>query len=202
MSLALAGLVASVLGTAASGVGSYLGNKKMSDITKRQREESSAFYNKEIYQDAIKRADTQSFLRQLADQMKESTQRTDMSTAISGGTAEASLAQKGANMKSYADAISKLTGQAQQRKDYLTSAYRGEKRGFDQQEANLEAQKLQNWGNLASNAAMLGAASLMNPSLPGTEVDIPRDASMSPLKQGDYSFDTFKVNPPSNFPKL
>lgn len=156
------GLVASLAGTVASGVGSYMANKKRQEAIDSQEAEANQYYMREMFQDPTKRADNAAFLAQLDRRLKKQNEVAKATQKITGGTQEQAIATQEATANAYADAISKLSAISSQRRDTLNNQWRKEQQGYDTMRNDLQAQQMQNWGVLANNAAQLGSAALQS----------------------------------------
>lgn len=157
---AVAGLVLSALGTAASGIGSAVGNKRQQQQLNNEKARQEAWYNTEMYKDPLKRSDNAAMLRLVEDRIKEQ-ERTDAARQkVLGGTTEARLANRDSNNKAYAGVVSNMASLASKRMDSLSAQKNQAMSNMAQQQMNLDAAKMQNWANLANNAATLGAAAL------------------------------------------
>lgn len=157
---AVAGLVISALGTLASGIGSAVGNNRQQQQLNNEKARQEAWYNTEMYQDPLKRSDNAAMLRLVEDRIKEQ-ERTDASRQkVLGGTTEARLANRDSNNKAYAGVVSNMASLASKRMDSLSAQKNQAMSNMAQQQMNLDAAKMQNWANLADNAAKLGSAAL------------------------------------------
>lgn len=157
---AVAGLVISTLGTVASGIGSAVGNNRQQQQLNNEKARQEAWYNTEMYQDPLKRSDNAAMLRLVEDRIKEQ-ERTDAARQkVLGGTTEARLANRDSNNKAYAGVVSNMASLASKRMDSLSAQKNQAMSNMAQQQMNLDAAKMQNWANLADNAAKLGSAAL------------------------------------------
>lgn len=157
---AVAGLVLSALGTVASGIGSAVGNNRQQRQLSQEKARQEAWYNKEMYQDPLKRSDNVAMLRLVEDRIKEQ-ERTDAARQkVLGGTTEARLANRDSNNKAYAGVVSNMASLASKKMDSLSAQKNQAMSNMAQQQMNLDAAKMQNWANLADNAAKLGSAAL------------------------------------------
>lgn len=157
---AVAGLVLSALGTAASGIGSAVGNNRQQNQLNQEKARQEAWYNTEMYQDPLKRSDNAAMLRLIEDRIREQ-ERTDAARQkVLGGTTEARLANRDSNNKAYAGVVSNMASLASKRMDSLSAQKNQAMSNMAQQQMNLDAAKMQNWANLADNAAKLGSAAL------------------------------------------
>jgi hypothetical protein len=172
------GLITSLAGTVASGVGSYMANKKRQEAIDAQEAEANQYYLKEMFQDPTKRADNAAYLAQLDRRLKKQNEVAKATQKITGGTQEQAVATQEATANAYADAISKLGAISSQRRDTLNNQWRREQRGYDAIRNEMQAQQMQNWGNLANNAAQLGSAALQSGGIL---------SGKNPLKKSGYT---------------
>lgn len=157
---AVAGLVLSALGTVASGIGSAAGNNKQQRQLNEERARQEAWYNKEMYQDPLKRSDNAAMIRLMEDRIKEQERTDEAKQKVLGGTTEARLANRDSNNKAYAGMVSNMAAMASRRMDSLSAQKNQALAGFAQQQMSIDNARMQNWANLANNAAKLGAAAL------------------------------------------
>lgn len=147
----------SAAGAVASAIGSKKANDKQQAALNNSRAASNAFYDSEIYQDPTKRSDNQAYLKLLDKKLKRVNEIAEAKNKIMGGTHEQTLAQHQNTVDAYSDAITNMVSNTSQRRDNLMKEKRQAIVGYDQQQAGLDAAKMQNWANLANNAAQLGA---------------------------------------------
>jgi len=158
--LAIAGLVTSLAGTAASGIGSLLSNRRQQQNLLDDKAKSDAYYMRQLSQDPTKRSENAAVLRQLDLKNKELQRTNEAKNTIMGATPEMSIAQKQTTANSYADALSNLASLASQRTDLLSKEQYQDNQRFQQQRDNLELARKQTYANIAANAANLGASAL------------------------------------------
>lgn len=161
MILPILGMATSLAGTIASAAGSAVANNRRAKQIEKNKNEDNLWYMKEFYQDPTQRSDNQAILTQLKENLKEQQKQQQAQAKISGATAEAQLAAADKSNKAYSDVARNMSAMASQRRDLLGREWRANKRHYADQEANLEAEKAQQWGNVASNAAQLGASAIM-----------------------------------------
>lgn len=157
---AVAGLVLSALGTVASGIGSAAGNNKQQRQLDEERARQEAWYNKEMYQDPLKRSDNAAMIRLMEDRIKEQERTDEAKQKVLGGTTEARLANRDSNNRAYAGMVSNMAAMASRRMDSLSAQKNQALSGFAQQQAKIDEKRMENWGNLASNAANLASNAL------------------------------------------
>ena len=158
--IAAAGLALSVLANLASGVGSTIANKKAEKAMLKENDRQNAWYNKQIYQDPLERSENVHLLKMLDAKLKNNIDVIDSRSAITGATTESKLAARQGANKAYSDAVSGIASLASQRTDMLEQSFNQEKQRQYQGKAAMDQAKMQNWANLASNAAKLGASSI------------------------------------------
>lgn len=160
MAIATAGLALSVLANLASGVGSTIANKKAEKAMFKENDRQNAWYHKQMYQDPLERSENVHLLKMLDDKLKNNQDTIDSSAAITGATTESKLAAKQGANTAYSGAVSGIASLASQRADILSQSYNQERGRQYQNKAAMDQAKMQNWANLASNAAKLGASSV------------------------------------------
>ena len=153
-------LALSAAGAVASAVGSKKANDKQQAALDNQRAQSNAFYDSEIYQDPTQRSDNQAYLKLLDKKLKKANEIAEAKNTIMGGTHEQVLAQHQQSADAYSDAITQMVANTSQRRDSLMKEKRAAQVDYDQQQAGIDAARAQNWANLASNAANIGASAV------------------------------------------
>lgn len=162
-------LALSAAGAVASAVGSKKANDKQQAALDNQRAQSNAFYDSEIYQDPTQRSDNQAYLKLLDKKLKKANEIAEAKNTIMGGTHEQVLAQHQQSADAYSDAITQMVANTSQRRDSLMKEKRAAQIGYDQQQADIDAARAQNWANLASDAANLGVSAVEGFSGAGSE---------------------------------
>ncbi len=150
----------SAAGAAASAIGSKKANDKQQAALNNARAASNAFYDSEIYQDPTKRSDNQAYLKLLDKKLKRTNEIAEAKNKIMGGTHEQTLATHQKTADAYSDAITNMVSNTSQRRDNLLKEKRAAITNYDQQQAGIDAAQMQNWANLANNAAQLGASAI------------------------------------------
>ena len=158
-SLILGGI--SAAGGLASGIaGLAQSNKQAQEAARMQRERddfNKSLFNRQYYQDAISRNDTQHFLRQLRNNMRDTVKQQANTAVITGQTPEAVAATKEANARAYADAIAGIDATNSQRKDAALAGYQASKNQSFADWMKTYNQQAQNWTNFANQAFAIGA---------------------------------------------
>ncbi|MBP3350706.1 MAG: hypothetical protein J6L03_08815 [Bacteroidaceae bacterium] len=159
ISLILGGI--SAAGGLASGIaGLAQSNKQAQEAARMQRERDEFnrnIFNRQYYQDAISRNDTQHFLRQLRNNMRDTVKQQANTAVITGQTPEAVAATKEANARAYADAIAGIDATNSQRKDAALAGYQAGKNQSFADWMESYTQQAQNWTNFANQAFAIGA---------------------------------------------
>lgn len=159
ISLILGGI--SAAGGLASGIaGLAQSNKQAQEAARMQRERDEFnrnIFNRQYYQDAISRNDTQHFLRQLRNNMRDTVKQQANTAVITGQTPEAVAATKEANARAYADAIAGIDATNSQRKDAALTGYQAGKNQSFADWMESYTQQAQNWTNFANQAFAIGA---------------------------------------------
>lgn len=156
-----------IASTAASVLGNIYGGIKTAELQKQQQAEldkekrfNEALFNKEYYQDVLKRSENQSFLRELNRNQKENQKRAERSAAITGATPEAEAAQAKADSDIYAQAVNRMAGLASQRKDMALANYANKRLGFMGMQNDMLEKRKASWGTFMNNASNLASGVL------------------------------------------
>ena len=160
MSLALAGLGASVVGNVVGGIQTAKINKQRQNNLNNEKAYSENLFNKQYYEDVMKRSENQSFLRQLQRNQDENQKKSARTAAITGATPEATAAQAKNDSQIYADAVNKLVSVASQRKDQALADYNRRRGQLFGMQDNVDQERAAAWGNFMQNASTLGNAAL------------------------------------------
>lgn len=153
-------LAVAAAGAIASAVGSKKANDKRQAALNENKAYSNALYDSEIYQDPTKRSDNQAYLKLLDKKMKRANEVASSKNKILGGTHEQTLAQNQTAADAYSNAITDMASKTSQRRDMLLQQRRQEQRGYEQQQLDIDTARIQNWANLANNAAQIGASAI------------------------------------------
>jgi hypothetical protein len=144
--------VANVAGGIASGI---VANKQAAKAQAEQAKSEQMlkdWYDTTVNTNILDRADTMSMLNAYRETMAEQNKKY-LNNAIKGGASEeAKVAYAQAQNKGYADAISKITAQGQQRKEQVVDAYMQGMRNIHDAKANQYLQSGQRMANVISQA--------------------------------------------------
>lgn len=158
-------MVLAALSLAAAGagaIGSAVERNKARKALEQQKAESEAMYNQDYYSDYTQRADVQSALGRMRDQMKENMASRRNTSAVTGGTPEAAVAGQKADNEVLGKTVSNIAGQASSYKDSVRNRYLQQKSYYDAQKIAGYNEQGAQWSNFASNAASLAASSAGN----------------------------------------
>jgi hypothetical protein len=150
---ALIGGLASIGGGIASGIVANEQAEKAQEEQAKKEKMLTDWYNSEMNTNILDRADTLSMLKQYRDTMDEQAKKYQTNAIKGGASEEAKVAYAQAQNKGYADAISKIAAQGQQRKDQVTDAYMQGMSGIYDSKANAYLQSGQQMANAISGAA-------------------------------------------------
>ena len=155
------------LGLATSVVGNIVGGVAQAQIAEKQQQAldgekaySESLFNKEYYQDVMKRSENAAFLRELKNNQKENKNKAAKTAAITGATPEATATQDKNDGDIYANAVNRMAGLASQRKDMALAGYNHRRSGLFRDQNQIEEGKKAAWGTFMSNANSLGAGSI------------------------------------------
>lgn len=140
-------------GGIASGVMANNQAEKAQEEQAKKEKMLTDWYNSEMNTNILDRADTLSMLKQYRDTMDEQAKKYQTNAIKGGASEEAKVAYAQAQNKGYADAISKIAAQGQQRKDQVTDAYMQGMSGIYDSKANAYLQSGQQMANAISGAA-------------------------------------------------
>ena len=127
-------MVGAIVSAGLGAIGSIYGavkagqeRKKLEAYTNQQAAENEAKYNRDYNGDYLQRADSQAVMKQMRDTLKDRTQQTNSTAAITGATPEAQLAAMEANNQVVGDTMSKLGAMGAAFKDKVDDRYMARK---------------------------------------------------------------------------
>ena len=156
------GLGVSVVGNIGGGIATGAINKERQKNLDTEKANSNALFNKQYYQDELKRSENASFLKTLRDRYKSMGDRSARSAAITGATPEAQLAQTQVEATGYGDAVNRMASMASQRKDAALNAQQQRRMMFYGLQDNIDQSKIASWQNFMTNANELFKGSASN----------------------------------------
>jgi hypothetical protein len=144
-------VIAAIISGATSLAKAY-GNKKANDESARAAQKAIGYqrdkerilndwYNKNYNEDFTQRADAQQLLSYTADQIKQRNKAAAGTAAVMGGTDESVVAEKEANNKAMADAVSKIAAAGSNRKDQIDSTYMEGMMGQKDKMSDIETER-------------------------------------------------------------
>lgn len=155
-----AGLVTSVVGNIVGGIETADINKKRQANLDTQAAYNQNLFNKDYYQDTLKRSENQSYLRELDKRLKDQNLKAKRTAAITGATPEAALASQSVTANAYADTVNKMAGAASTRKDQALARYNQSRLSQFGMQDQLDQQKAAQWSEFMQNANQLGGSAL------------------------------------------
>lgn len=158
-------LITGALGLAGGIAGAFGANaqaRKAAEQQQRRDQFNNALFQRQYYQDAINRADTQNFLRTLRNNMRETVEQQNNTAVITGQTPEAVAATKEANARAYADAIANIDATNATRRDQALTQHQAAQNQSFNDWIKLYNQQAANWQNFASQAFGIGAKAIGN----------------------------------------
>lgn len=161
----LPSIISSVAG-AAGGIAGIIKSNQASQQAREEQRKRDAFnksmFNRQYYQDALSRSDTQNMLRNYRETMREAIKNQQNTAVVTGETPEAVAATKRNIAKAYADAVAGITAQNSARKDAALANYQKMGNQSYADWLKLYQGDAQNWSNFASQAFQMGAQQLAN----------------------------------------
>lgn len=162
-------MLPSIISSVAGAAGGIAGIIKSNQATQQAREEqrkrdafNESMFNRQYYQDALSRSDTQNMLRNYRETMRDAIKNQQNTAVVTGETPEAVAATKRNNAKAYADAVAGITAQNSARKDAALANYQNMSNQSYADWLKLYQGDAQNWSNFASQAFQMGAQQLAN----------------------------------------
>lgn len=150
----------------AGGIAGIIKSNQASQQAREEQRKRDAFnksmFNRQYYQDALSRSDTQNMLRNYRETMREAIKNQQNTAVVTGETPEAVAATKRNNAKAYADAVAGITAQNSARKDAALANYQNMGNQSYADWLKLYQGDAQNWSNFASQAFQMGAQQLAN----------------------------------------
>lgn len=144
-------MIANLAQTAFGAVKEGQQRKRMAGERQKWNAENEALYNKNYYGDYTKRADAQSAIRQMDDQMKKADKVEQNVAAVTGATPEAINASKERRNKAVTSLYSNIGANAMQYKDAAEGRYQARKAQLQGMEYDSMEQTAQSAGNVMNN---------------------------------------------------
>ena len=144
-------MIANLAQTAFGAVKEGQQRKRMAGERQKWNAENEALYNKNYYGDYTKRADSQSAIRQMDDQIKKADKVEQNVAAVTGATPEAINASKERRNKAVTSLYSNIGANAMQYKDAAEGRYQARKAQLQGMEYDSMEQTAQSAGNVMNN---------------------------------------------------
>lgn len=154
------GLLSGIAGGIIGSVNAAKQAKLANDQLHKQEIFNNSLFQRQYYQDALSRHDTQNLLRRLRNNMRDISRLQNNTAIITGQTPEAVAATKEANAKAYADAIASIDATNSQRKDAALAQYQTLRNNSYANWVQQNLANAQNWTNFASQAFNTGVNSI------------------------------------------
>lgn len=168
--------------------------KRLAEYTNQQEAENEAKYNRDYYGDYLQRADSQAMLKQMRDQLKDRTNQTESTAAITGATPEAQLAAMESQNQAVGDTMSKISAMGAAFKDKVDDRYMARKdyimqqrQGITEGAARSGEALMGNAISLAGNALGSIAQSELVPSLGIKQTGLESGVVESAIKTPDFA---------------
>jgi len=177
----LLGLGSSVIGNVIGGIATAGIAKKQQAALNDEKAYSESLFNKSSFEDTINRSDNAAYLRQLSNEQKENSIKSQRTAAITGATPEATAVQEKNNGSVYADAVNKMASITAQRKDQALASYGARRSALFGAQNNIDESKKSAWGTFMGNASGVGSAALSMTAKPLTPTATPLVPTPTPV---------------------
>lgn len=129
------GLASNILG----GVKAAKAARQQKELLERERQANEAWYNQNYYQDYLNRSDSQAAIKRVQDFITKRNKTVAATTAVTGATPEAVLAEQENNQKLLSDTVGNIAANADSYKDSVQARYQQQKNNI----ANAQVGQLQ-----------------------------------------------------------
>lgn len=170
-------VIAAASAAASAGVGGAQAAKAKKEQEKAEKE-LDHWYANEMAGNILDRADTRSMLSEYRNAMKKQNEKYTRNAIKGGASDEAKVAYNASATQGYADMMSKILAQGQQRKDRVTDSYLQGKMDASTKMSDLYMQSGQTMANTISSAGNSAASAFAGADL-GT---IGKDGYIPPQK--------------------
>ena len=153
--LTILGLIGSLGGILAGGLGSASANRKARKQLDKQLQENENMFKKDYYQDILNRSDVQNLLSTYRKNLSDAVRAQRNSAVVTGATPEAEAAVKKVNARALSDTVGNIAAMGQQVKDNAKTNYLNQKNYLLGQKAGQYAQNAASWTQIASNSGNL-----------------------------------------------
>lgn len=153
--ITIASLLASGIGQGVGLAGSAKQNQRYNKYLEGMFRKNENYYNTEANTPYLDTEEAKSYLRNILDQTKEMTKDQESKGAITGQSAEKSVATKEALGKNYNTAVTSLAGYGTRRKDSITQNYMNRLGQLDQMKLGQMLQKQGSFDQIGKNSSGL-----------------------------------------------
>lgn len=160
---AFIGAVTAGLGLASSVIGGIKAGqqrKKQQEALNNEKEVVENNYNKDYYQDYTQRSDNQMLLKNLKDNLMQTSKAEAGRAAVTGATPEAVAAAKQQSNDTLANATGQIAANGSAYKDNVMNRYMNQRQNLLSQQSNLNQQSAASWTNLMQGGLNVAAGSL------------------------------------------
>lgn len=145
-----AGTALAVGGAIAGGIAAARSAAKQRQMIAKERNSNQNWYNQRYNEDSTQRADAQAAMTNMRNAMAERSAASAGTTAVMGGTSEASAAEKAAQNAALGQTTQQIVINGENRKDNIENQYRTRDAALAQEQLNTERQKAQSIQNATS----------------------------------------------------
>lgn len=143
--------IASIAGTAYGAIQEGKQRRKMDQERQKWSTENEAIYNQDYHSDYLKRADSQSVIKNMRDEMKKQNQVDQNVSAVTGASPEVMNARKERRNKAMTNLYSNISANGAQFHDRAKGRYLARKQSLQGMENDIDAQKAMSANNLLYN---------------------------------------------------
>lgn len=155
ITMLIASLIASGIGQIGGLLGSSKQNKRYNKYLGDMFRKNENWYNTEMGTPYLDTEEAKSYLRNILDQTKETVKDQESKGAITGQSAEKSVATREAMGKNYNTAATSLAGYGTRRKDSITQNYMNRLSQLDQMKLGQMLKKQGNFDQLGQNSSAI-----------------------------------------------
>lgn len=156
-------LIGAVVGTVGGLIGGSAAarkRRKMDEYLSRQQTEATSWYNANALGDYMQRADTQSLMKNVRDNLYRNSRTAAGAAAITGATPEQTAARQEAINREVGNVYSRIGAMGQQWKDNITENYFRRKERYDTQRMGMMEGEAASYENVMSNGLQTGTNAL------------------------------------------
>jgi hypothetical protein len=147
---------------AVSGAQAAKKRRKMENLVQQQANENESWYNQNALQDYTRRADVQSLMRDMRENLYHRNRSAANAAVITGATPEQQAVTLEKNNKAMADAYSRIGAYGQQWKDRVTDRYQSRKDAFAAQNLGMLDSSAGSYENVMNSGLQSGINGLLS----------------------------------------